>query len=202
MLSSVRRYEQYWAGLAQKPANKTDFILAVLGDSTMQAIGASRPEDGVAGKAAQLIERHTSQQVHVVNLSKSGARVAEVVDLQLPKLGSLQPDLILVSVGANDVKNKTAIQNYEDAYQALVGSLPRTKTIYANTPDITNRDDYEKVFQRTAKRKKMLVAPVYEKVYPHRNNPLIYGGDFFHPSSKGYAYWFEAYQPGIEELLR
>lgn len=201
VFTSIPRYEKYWQERAAEPVNKGDFQIVAIGDSTMQAIGASRPEDGVVGRAERLVRERTGKNVHVFNVSVSGAKVAEAVENQLPKITDIKPDLVLVSVGANDSIKKTNLDEYKKSYQQLIKAMPSDITVFANTPDVDNRNQYQKIFRELAVENNLKVAEVFEYVHPHRYDPRVYGGDFFHPSSKGYGYWFDAFEPQILAIL-
>ena len=97
---SVGRYADYWA----VPHGEADGLLYVaLGDSAAQAVGASRPEFGYVGLLAQRIRERSGRPVQVVNLSRSGARLADLVRDQLPRLAELSLDVVTVDIGGNDV---------------------------------------------------------------------------------------------------
>ena len=73
---SVSRYADYWA----VPRGEAGGLLYVaLGDSAAQGVGASRPELGYVGLLAQRMREQTGRPVQVVNLSRSAARLADLV---------------------------------------------------------------------------------------------------------------------------
>lgn len=98
---SVEQYRSYWSVPQGQPGGT---LYVALGDSTAQGIGASGPERGYVGLVAQRLAVATGRPVQVLNLSRSGARVHDVVTEQLPRLAGLSPDLVTVAVGANDLK--------------------------------------------------------------------------------------------------
>jgi lysophospholipase L1-like esterase len=99
---SVSEHQRYWA----RPRGRNGGLLyAALGDSAAQGIGASRPDRGYVGVLARRLENTTGRPVEVVNLSRSGARLADVLDAQLPALSALRrvPDVVTVAIGGNDI---------------------------------------------------------------------------------------------------
>lgn len=79
-------------------------LWVALGDSMSQGIGARSFRGGWVGQlhAQFLMEGY---RVRLVNLSSTGARVRDVVETQLPRLGAIDPApaLVTVLVGANDM---------------------------------------------------------------------------------------------------
>jgi len=57
-------------------------------------------------------------------LARSGARVADVLRDQLPRLAGLRPSLVLVSVGANDTTHLTPRRRFRRDYAGLLAGLP------------------------------------------------------------------------------
>ena len=61
-----------------------DLLYVALGDSTAQGIGASRPVNGYVGILADRIRALSGRTVRTVNLSVSGARVADLPCFHFP----------------------------------------------------------------------------------------------------------------------
>src|SRR5690242_20533550 len=62
----------------------------------------------------------------VINLSISGARVRDVLDRELPAMRSLglEPDLVTVLIGSNDVVRRDLRAALPSHYAALIAALP------------------------------------------------------------------------------
>jgi len=92
-----------------------------LGDSTAAGVGASsapgalpsQVEDGLGVPDASLAV-----------LAVSGSRAADVRADQVPKVAGLRPDLVLISVGANDTIHLTGRGAFRRIYEELVRALP------------------------------------------------------------------------------
>ena len=84
-------------------AKDGELLYVALGDSAAQGVGASQPGRSYVGLIAQHLRQRTGRSVQVVNLSISGARLREVIALQLAPLRRLSPDIVTVAVGANDM---------------------------------------------------------------------------------------------------
>jgi lysophospholipase L1-like esterase len=76
-----------------------------VGDSLAVGCGAARPEDSIAGLIAQEF-----RNVTIVNRARNGARTAEAI-AQLTAEGDAKYDLILISVGGNDILKRTRFES-------------------------------------------------------------------------------------------
>jgi lysophospholipase L1-like esterase len=126
---SVGQYRSYWS-VAQGEIG--GILYVALGDSTAQGIGASAPERGYVGLIAQRLRSATGRPVQVLNVSRSGARVHDVVVEQLPRVAGLAPDLVTVAVGANDLKHYDP-DGFRADVDALIASLGAT-TVVGDVP--------------------------------------------------------------------
>src|SRR5918912_210403 len=72
-------------------------LWVVLGDSTAQGIGAARYDQGYVGQ----LRSRLGDEWRVLNWSRSGARTADVLETQLPRLEALDvaPALVTVAIG-------------------------------------------------------------------------------------------------------
>ena len=68
----------YWRARAAEVVPEGALRIVALGDSAMQAIGADRPEEGIAGRIASYLEQCGGRPVQLTNVSQSGATVAQV----------------------------------------------------------------------------------------------------------------------------
>ena len=95
----------------------------MLGDSTAQGIGASGYDKGYVGQLRRILEERTGKTWRVLNLSKSGARAADVLATRLPRLEALGtlPDLVTVAIGSNDVVRRTPLEQVERELREIVG---------------------------------------------------------------------------------
>jgi hypothetical protein len=79
-------FPKYWQDKANEPIAPNTIRLVALGDSAMQAIGATHPEDGIASRVASYLHARTGRLVHVTNVSVGGATVKAIIDHQLPQV--------------------------------------------------------------------------------------------------------------------
>ncbi|MDQ3681330.1 MAG: SGNH/GDSL hydrolase family protein [Actinomycetota bacterium] len=90
-----------------------------LGDSTAAGVGASDPDRSLPLQVAAGLGR----PVEVVVLARSGARLGDVLDDQLPRVAALDPDVVVVSIGANDVVHLTTKSRFTSRYRRLLDQL-------------------------------------------------------------------------------
>jgi len=194
--ASIEVYGRRWA----KPNGGSGGLLYVaLGDSAAQGIGASRPDLGYVGLIADRLRDATGGPVRVVNLSRSGARVQDVAKLQLPRLAALQPDLVTVGVGGNDVRGYSA-DRFERDVTALVDRLP-AGTVIADMPYFMHGAALRHARQaaatvtRLATQRGLLVAPLHETIRRRGWQAMTtdYAADWFHPNDRGHRVWAAAF---------
>ncbi|HZD38501.1 MAG TPA: GDSL-type esterase/lipase family protein, partial [Actinomycetes bacterium] len=89
------------------PEDGAPLVLAVLGDSSVAGVGADCAEDTLTyGVAVALAERY---RVSLYSLGTSGAKLHHVVGEQVPRLAELDPDVVLVCAGTNDITHVTPV---------------------------------------------------------------------------------------------
>ncbi|MGH9275453.1 MAG: GDSL-type esterase/lipase family protein, partial [Acidimicrobiales bacterium] len=118
------------AGLGPRPVRIT-----WLGDSLATGLGCDEVVDTPAHLTARLLE----QPVDVVMLAVPGARVAHVLDDQLPLVGA-DTDLVVLCVGANDVASATPRARYAELLDEVLTRLAPTPVVLLSLPDMAMPD--------------------------------------------------------------
>lgn len=203
--TQVGRYATYWQERADETTQQNELIYVALGDSTAQGIGATSPENGYVGLIAEALEAKTKQNIHVINLSKSGATVADVLREQLPQLEQYRPDVITVGIGANDVSDFNETEFRTDM-EALIKALPEHAVI-SDVPYFgggikrgseKNAVTANKIIHNQAAEYGLALAPLHE-VTKTNDSPSRYAPDLFHPSNHGYKNWFNSFWQVLSE---
>ncbi|HEU5448476.1 MAG TPA: SGNH/GDSL hydrolase family protein [Acidimicrobiia bacterium] len=176
-----------------------------LGDSTAAGVGASRSAGALPSQVADGL---AGPSVSV--LAVSGSRVADVLDEQVPKVAGLEPDLILISVGANDTIHLTGRGAFRHTYEKVVRALPSgVPVMLLGVPDMGAIPRFAQPLRAVSGwRGRNLDAEVRQvaagtgAIYadiagptgpPFRRDPNRYfAADDFHPSDAGYGLWAEA----------
>ncbi|MDP1807662.1 MAG: SGNH/GDSL hydrolase family protein [Acidimicrobiales bacterium] len=190
------QYRTYWS----VPRGAEGGILYVaLGDSTGQGIGAGGPERGYVGLLARRLRAMTGCPVQVLNLSRSGARIHDVVVEQLPRLAGLAPDVVTVAVGGNDLKGYDAARFRADV-DALVAGLP-SGTVVGDVPWFmhggTGRKSGEAASYLAAQAgtRGLPVARLHRAMRERGWRSMItdVAADWFHPNDRGHRVWADAF---------
>lgn len=182
------------------------FHYVVLGDSAAQGVGVGDPRLGYVGHIARRLERHLGRPVHVTNLSVSGARIADVVEGQLPLLGAHRADLITAAIGGNDVVvARLNLQALRDDLETLCATLPPGTVVaevpYFGYPFLQRRVRLINAeIHAAARRHGHHVAPLHAATRARWPQHIIgdLAEDLFHPGIRGYRVWAAAIWSAIE----
>ena len=170
-------------------------LWVALGDSMSQGIGA---RDISGGWVGQLHTRMSAagRDFRLVNLSKTGARVHDVLDDQLPQLRELEPDLITVLVGANDMLRRNRREAAVKDFRELVAALPAGCTVLATLP---RRNKHalaiNALVDDAAAAGRVRVADMRGRTLASLRGTRA--EDHFHPNERGYAGIADAFASAI-----
>jgi lysophospholipase L1-like esterase len=190
----------YWRARADEPVQPGALRLVAFGDSATEAIGASQPQDGFVGRIADYVQQRTGRPVHVVNTSQGGATAGDVVRNQLPTVDPRRADLVIVET-SNDMEQRKPVAEYRQNLTRLLDALPPGRTVVSDLPLEDGRAPYQQVLQEVADHAGIRRAD-FAKVFTQQ----VRDNDIFswlppHLNSRGYWYWFTAFQPRVDEVL-
>ena len=193
--------------------------LVWLGDSTAAGVGASNAAGALPTQVADGLARSGAvpadgpggrSDVSVAVLAVSGARVADVLADQVPKVAALRPDLVLISVGANDTVHLTGRGAFRRTYKKVIRALPDgAGVILLGVPDMGSIPRFAQPLRAVAgwrgrnldadiRRVAAGTGAIYVDIAgptgpPFRRHPDRYfAADDFHPSDAGYRLWADA----------
>ncbi|QDZ15112.1 SGNH/GDSL hydrolase family protein [Humibacter ginsenosidimutans] len=197
----------WWRARAKEQG---DLLYAALGDSAAQGLGATEPDDGYVGLLARSIALRGRRSVRTVNLSVSGATVAQLIDYQLPRLAKLQPDVVTVAIGSNDIARWDAVafaRGLVTVFDALPSHAIVAELPYFYLPRNERKvAEANRIVRRLATERGLAVAPVHRatRALGPLGALLWFAGDHFHPNDAGYRVWAAAFEPlvarRVEEL--
>ena len=184
-----------------------DLLYVAVGDSAAQGIGASRPSHGYVGFVSSAIESMTGTPPRIANLATSGATVRIAIDDQLPRLAKLEPDVLTVSIGANDIADFDPVR-FEREIAILLDALPK-HAIVADLPTFYFLPSEKKVrvanrlLRAAAAERGLTVVPLHARTkrYGIWGVARQFAGDLFHPNDRGYRVWAGAFLPAVTARL-
>ena len=173
-------------------------LWVVLGDSTAQAIGATAHDRGYVGQLLAVLPEGAGVAWRVVNLSRSGARVADVLAEQVPALAQVAGEVGLVTcaVGANDLLPGRG-RGLEVQVVALLDALPAGAVVATLPQGIrqARAEALNELIRAEAPRRGLRVADVWARSGPPWRDS--FSSDHFHPNDTGYRRWAEAFAVGL-----
>jgi len=210
MKLSVNSFAGYWMEAAKLEPREKSITYVALGDSASQGIGATHPSKGFVGTLAKMIQQETGQDVHIINLSVSGAGIQDVIDSQLPQLKSMvlsEDAVVTLSIGANDLTKhdqKWMTSKFEELLkelppQAIVADIAyfgggRFRKLEPKVVAV----NYE--FSNLISKYNFRQAKLHEAT-KNGENFGVHSFDYLHPSSIGYKNWTQAFWDEISLSL-
>ena len=167
--------------------------------------------------------RRWADRSSCTDLAVSGARVGDVVDDQVAGLDELHPDVVLVSVGANDAVHLTSRADFRSGYEALLAAVPDgALVVLLGVPDMGAPPRYLQPLRGLAAFRGRQMDGVSRSVA--RDHDAVYvdiagetgpttrsdtgrylAADEYHPSDDGYALWaaavLEQLRPALAERV-
>jgi acyl-CoA thioesterase-1 len=205
LANSIPVNSQWWKDYRLRDG---ELLYAAIGDSTAQGIGASKPGRSYVGELAKHMRQVTGKSVKVANFAVSGSTVRGALLQQLPKLRRIQPDIVTVSIGANNMADFNA-EMFENDLQRLFDGLPE-HAIIADLPSFyflpaeKNVVIANEIVHRLASRFHFPVVPLYARTKRQGlwGVSTQFAGDLFHPNDRGYAIWAAAFIPTVDAALQ
>ncbi|MGL4340082.1 MAG: SGNH/GDSL hydrolase family protein [Rhodoglobus sp.] len=195
---------KYWR---ERKTESGELLYVAIGDSAAQGIGASRPSYSYVGVLERTIRQRAARQIRVANLGISGATVRHAIDSELPQLAKLEPDILTVCIGANDIAHFDATR-FENDIKELFDALP-AHAIVADLPSFYFLPGQKKaiianrILREAAAERGLTVVDLHR--HTHRQGlwgiTTQFAGDLFHPNNRGYRVWARAFEPEVARRL-
>ena len=191
--------------------------VAVLGDSSVTAPGLAGPHESWIS----LVCDRMASRYHVVlrSFAVGGSKAADLIVDQMNEAIDFDPDLIFVSVGANDVIKAVPRHQFErnldrliagltasgaTVIQSGVGELGTIPRLFPPLSHMMNRRSrrFDAAHWRVAERYGSIVV---DQRSDDRNvwyqDRELWSADLFHVSAKGHARWAETVWRTVEPIL-
>jgi lysophospholipase L1-like esterase len=195
-----------------------EIIYVVLGDSTAAGRGAAY-NDGIAVGTARYLA--ANRRVTLFNFGVSGARLRDVAAEQLRVAEQLRPDVVLVSVGANDVTHLTPVRTMQadliETLRRMRRSNPNVAIVVTGSPDMgapprvpallrpiafSRTRTVNRMFRVVAAAEHAAFAPIADSTgMLFRKDRSLFAKDRFHPNARGYATWTEVLARSLGDAL-
>ncbi len=179
VLADVEPYARAWEQHNARALEPGGPLWVALGDSMAQGIGASRFDLGWPGQLA----RHLPSSYRLVNLSFHGARVRDVLEVQLPAARALgDAALVVVMIGANDVVWRKHRPGLVPGFRELLAQLPEGAVV----ANLVNPHQAAREVDRMLRADHGVVLADLRRSGPKSWRGKL-AADFFHPNDRGYA---------------
>ncbi|MDQ3710402.1 MAG: GDSL-type esterase/lipase family protein [Actinomycetota bacterium] len=197
--AQVEPYALAWQEAGRIAEQADGPLWAVLGDSAAQGIGADAYDAGYVGQLRRRIEERSDHPWRLANLSRSGARAADVVATQLPALAALPvtPQLVTCAIGGNDLL-RTPLRRLIPTFRAIIGGLPAGAVLATLPQGLASwrARRVNAVIRAEAPPAGLRVADLWAHTGPPWQGK--YANDLFHPNAVGYADWAAAFAEVLE----
>lgn len=219
----------FQAGCAAHDRVRPDSVAETeTGDSTVRyvALGDSYTIGTSVAEAErwpnQLVER-VEQLELVGNPAVNGYTSLDLINDELPLLDVLQPELVTLLIGVNDVVQGVPDSQYAGnvavILEELLTRLPPSRIVCIATPDYTvmpSGEAFGDPIQQSAailranailreaceSREIAFVPEIFELSQEARDDRSLVADDGLHPSGEQYRRWVDVIAPVVEELIR
>lgn len=193
-------------------------LYVAVGASDAVGFGADRP---TTQSWTQLLYRAEMSRATVfVNLAVGGSTARAALANQVPEALRLQPSVVTVSFGVNDLRAGISVEDFEQSLGEVVGALRRggaTRVLVGNVPPLDRLPAYRAEAGRTFPPPDEVEAVVSDynaavarvaaaggaelvdlqaagqAARADGSEPLLVSGDGFHPSTAGHAVIADAF---------
>jgi lysophospholipase L1-like esterase len=157
----------------------------------------------------------------IANLGVNGYTSADLIRDELPALARLEPGLVTVLIGVNDVVQGVPVATYEanvvTILDGLLAHLPATRIVAVAIPDYTvtpagsdygdPREQHDGIvafnaaMQRLTSERGIAFVDIFDISSRAADDRGLVAEDGLHPSGAQYALWVERLAPVVEGLL-
>ncbi len=187
--ADVEPFAAQWRAANLAALKSSGPLWVALGDSLSQGVGASAFDRGWVGQLhTRLAERGTP--VRLVNLSVSGARTADVLDVQIPALADLAargawPELVTLMIGSNDLMGRRYRDRMPERMDRILRQLPAGSVVTTLPNPTATANAVNAVIEHVASERGLVVAELRAPRTTSWRGKLA--ADHFHPNDRGYT---------------
>ncbi len=196
--------------------------LAVLGDSSCTGPGLHDPSQIWVRELARMLG--DSFRISVVSFAVGGSVAGDVVRTQLPEAALLQPDIAMVSVGANDALRGVSLKTFRRHLDTIAGTLSASAdlVVLSGVGDLGSIPRLAPPLENLYRRRGQALNAIHHHVgqrhgvivadqwawtaQEFQRRPELFSPDLFHPTAEGHRLWatvaFETLEPHLHRLER
>jgi lysophospholipase L1-like esterase len=184
--------------------------VAVIGDSTALGQGTGSQTKSFSYKYADRYLFGKYDQISYINYAVSGNKAVDIIDNQLSKLTALQPDLVFIAIGANDVTGGNDKNIFKSQIETIINFLQKldAKVIWVSIPDFiispillpplnwflsSRAGEFNQIIKDNLKQSELIYVDVFDSTrqpFLDEQNKM-FSTDKYHPSADGYGLWVE-----------
>lgn len=194
--------------------------VVALGDSTFTAPGVERAEEVWIRPVLRHLAEATGRTLEFESMAAGGSTSTNVLAQQLPRALASRPDVVFLSVGANDLIRGMPTRRLEQNLDEIVGALRRqgAEVVMSGVGDLGTiprlapplrqmasrlgrRGD--RVHARVAQRHDAIKADQWRwAAGEFRRRRDVWSADRFHPNAAGHRIWARVGLDATNELLQ
>lgn len=199
-------------------SNLPSLRIAVLGDSSCTGPGLQNPDEIWVRR----IGEHFGRRFHTTidSVAVGGSRAGDLLRDQVPMVLATNPDVALVSVGANDMLYGVPIKTLESNLESIVtkllactpavllsgvgdlGTIPRLPFALSRIMRWRSGRAHAVHTRVAARHPGVMRVPIRERCGAAFEDPGIYSADLLHVNGEGHRLWAEATIPSIEAVIQ
>lgn len=183
------------------------FKYVALGDSLTAGIGVISPEQTLPYLVAKSLPK---QNIILNNLGAPQSTTLTVLNSQINPALSVNPDLVTIFIGMNDLHNLQNPENFKTNYQQIISKLrakSQAKIVLITLPYLGSpktllppynflmdwrTQQFNEVIKKLGEKSDLQIIDLYTPTKNQMQKDIsMYSFDGFHPSEKGYKLWSE-----------
>lgn len=182
-------------------SDSSEIKYVAIGASDVTGVGATPFTKGYVFIIDQKLEEQSNKEVGLTNLGIPGGTVDEMIEFELPIAKEIDPDLVTIWAGPNDLTRGESVEDFRDRLDELLSELsenPSTFIAIALIPDLTQLPKYQSdpdsdvTLSRIASYNNIITylaatygAHIVDLLITTASSEYI-SDDGFHPSNKGH----------------
>jgi len=203
------------SGLIGAASSQATLRVVALGDSTLTGPGIDDPRDIWLPRA--LAHLDPPGGVELISLAVGGSCAVDVL-ARVDEAIALDPDLVVVAVGCNDVIHRTPIRRFSANFDAVLARLDASGAVVAvanigdlgtiarlvrplsNLVSVRSSSIRRAIETVAARHDRVVLLDVTASNVGFRDRS-VFAADLFHPAASGHALWADAVLPDLERAV-